>query len=63
MLTGAQPEHRTVRVQYSDKQSFKTQAKALGIMEDLKVRASYFGIEIVVKCKKCMAILPNSDLI
>ena len=37
VLTGAQPEHRTVRVQYSDKQSFKTQAKALGIMEDLKV--------------------------
>ena len=40
VLTGAQPEHRTVRVQYSDKQSFKTQAKALGIMEDLKVSAN-----------------------
>ena len=39
VLTGAQPEHRTVRVQYSDKQSFKTQAKSLGIMEDLKVSA------------------------
>ncbi len=37
VLTGALPEQRAVRVQYSDKQSFKTQAKQLGIMEDLKV--------------------------
>lgn len=37
VLTGSRPELRAVRLQYSDKQSFKTQAKQLGLMEDLKV--------------------------
>ena len=36
-VSGALSEYRAVRVQYSDKQSFKTQAKQLGIMDDFKV--------------------------
>ena len=37
VVGGSQPHQRVVRVQYSDKQGFKTQAKQLGIMDDLKV--------------------------
>jgi hypothetical protein len=37
VLTESRPELPAVRLQYSDKQGFKAQAKQLGIMDDLKV--------------------------
>lgn len=36
LLAGDQPNLDPVRVQYRDKESFKSQAKLLGIMDDLK---------------------------
>lgn len=50
-VSGALSEYRAVRVQYSDKQSFKTQAKQLGIMDDFKSgvpRAGYRGVVCVI---------------
>ena len=38
VLTHKRPEENQVRVQYADKDGFKKMAKALGIMEDLKVK-------------------------
>ena len=38
------PEEKVVRVQYTDKNNFRVQAKQLGIMEDLKVRNCYIEI-------------------
>ena len=37
VLSNYDPEKTEVRVQYSDKQSYKTQSKKMGIMDDLKV--------------------------
>jgi hypothetical protein len=34
---GQRPEEKEVHVLYTDKNNFKTQAKALGLMDDLKV--------------------------
>jgi alpha-1,3-mannosyl-glycoprotein beta-1,2-N-acetylglucosaminyltransferase len=45
-VSGSQKEHNAIRVQYTDKQSFKSQAKQLGIMDDFKSgvpRAGYRG--------------------
>eukprot|EP00920_Eleutheroschizon_duboscqi_P029710 GHVT01072117.1.p1 GENE.GHVT01072117.1~~GHVT01072117.1.p1 ORF type:complete len:453 (-),score=31.11 GHVT01072117.1:524-1882(-) len=47
VLTESRPELPAVRLQYSDKQGFKVQAKQLGIMDDLKSgvpRAGYRGV-------------------
>ena len=38
VLTHKRPEENQVRVQYADKDGFRKMAKALGIMEDLKVK-------------------------
>lgn len=39
VISGDRPEETVVRVQYSDRISFKTQAKQLGLMDDFKVSA------------------------
>ena len=43
VTSGAQSQHKEVRVQYTDKNNYKSYAKMLGIMEDLKVRAAIFS--------------------
>lgn len=47
LLSGSESSLKTVRVQYRDKESFKSQAKLMGIMDDLKSgvpRCGYRGI-------------------
>ena len=38
VLQGSMSQYRVVRVQYTDKQTFKQYANLLGIMDDLKVK-------------------------
>ena len=49
VLAHHQPEEKTVRVEYTDKDGFKKQAKLLGIMDDLKVRQLGLLSHVVAK--------------
>lgn len=64
LLAGDQPNLDPVRVQYRDKESFKSQAKLLGIMDDLKSgvpRTGYRGVVSFMFRGRRVYFAPPSD--